>query len=287
MATVFDTIIECYKNCNQLLMIILIIILLAIIISSTFDTIPYEQFDNIDNNSNADKNINNGNNLNFDDVVETHVINLANRPEKRKYMETQLIKHNIKYNVFNAINGNQLNLKDLQNRKIIDENKAQIYMKRRMRRGEFGCALSHILIWIKLLQNTSPTTKYFLILEDDAYLVNNFKKKLTTLINDINKSDWDVLYLNENCYNWFGASCNGEDFSDKTIQPKRIGYGLYGYIINRSFVKKCLNELFPIYCAIDVFIDDGSLSKKFTCIRSKEILVHYNKKFASDTQLIL
>lgn len=273
MSNIFEDIVGCYGNYNQILIATLIIILLLIIIASTFDS-PYELFDPVENKA-------------FDSIVETYVINLKNRSEKRKYMEEQLAKHNLKYNMFEAINGNQLNLKDLSNLNIIDEEKAKKYMKRRVRRGEFGCALSHILIWIKLLQQSSTTTKYFLILEDDAYLINNFKKKLIGVINDIDKKDWDVLYLNENCYNHFGSACNGDDFSDKTIQPKRTGYGLYGYVINKKFITKCLNDLFPIYFAIDTFIDEGSLSKKFTCIRSKEILVHYNKKFSSDTQLIL
>lgn len=273
MLNIFEDILGCYGNYNQLLMATLIIILLLIIIGSTTET-PYEHFDSNDN-------------THFDSIVETYIINLKNRPEKRKYMEGQLLKHNLKYNMFEAINGNRLNLTELSNFGIIDEKKAKTYMKRGLRRGEYGCALSHIKIWIKLLQQSAPTTKYFLILEDDAYLVNNFKKKLTNIINDIDKKEWDVLYLNENCYKHFGSSCNGEDFSDTTILPKRTGYGLYGYVINKKFVEKCLNKLFPIYYAIDVFIDEGSFQKKFICLRSKEILVHYNKKFSSDTQLIL
>lgn len=273
MSNIFEDILGCYGNYNQILMATLIIILILIIIGSTMES-PYEHFDTNDITF-------------FDNVVETYVINLKNRPEKRKYMEEQLAKHKLKYNIFEAINGNQLNLKELSNSKIINDEKAKTFMRRKLRRGEYGCALSHILLWVKLLQNTPPNTKYFLILEDDAYLINNFKKKLTSVLNDIDKKEWDVLYLNENCYRHFGSSCSGEDFSDKTIQPKRMGYGLYGYVINKKFVEKCLNELFPIYYAVDVFIDEGSFSRKFTCVRSKEILVHYNKKFSSDTQLIL
>jgi len=224
--------------------------------------------------------------INIDNNLKTYVINLKNRPEKLKYMETQLKKHNLQYEIFEAINGNQLNVKQLEDLNIINETRAKQYMHRSLRRGEYGCALSHIMIWLKLLK-TNSDIKYFLILEDDAYLVNNFKQKLKKTLEDLNDKNWDVLYLNENCYKHFGLSCNGDDFSEMTIIPNRVGYGLYGYVINKNFIQKCIKSLFPIYYAVDVFIDEGSFHKKFICIRSKELLVHYNKKFSSDTQLIL
>jgi GR25 family glycosyltransferase involved in LPS biosynthesis len=273
MTNILEDIFGCYGNYNQILMALLIIILFLIILGSTMKS-SSENFDQT-------------NKINVDDIIETYVINLKNRPEKKKYMESQLTKHKLKYNIFEAINGAQLNLGQLEKLNIINEEKTKTYMKRRLRRGEYGCALSHILIWARMLQQSSPKTKYFLIFEDDAYLVNNFKKKLTEVLSDVDKKEWDVLYLNSNCYNHFGNLCNGDDYSEKTIQPKRVGYGLYGYIISRNFVEKCVKFLFPIHYAIDVFIDEGSLTRKFTCIRSKEILVHYNKKFSSDTQLIL
>lgn len=273
MSNTIENIIGYYGNYDKILKASIIIILFLIIIRSIL-IFPYEHFDFADDTA-------------FDNILETHVINLKKRVEKRKYIENQLIKHKLQYNIFDAIDGNHLDLKELSNLNIINEEKSKIYNKRRLRRGEYGCALSHILLWIKLLQQSSTKIKYFLILEDDSYLVNNFKKKIKNVLNDIENKEWDVLFLNENCYSHFGNSCNGNDFSDKTIQPNRIGYGLYGYVINKKFVKKCLNELFPICNPIDVFLDEGSSSRKFTCIRSKEILVHYNKRFSSDTQTII
>ena len=102
------------------------------------------------------------------------------------------------------------------------------------------------------------------------------------------------LYLNDNCYNHFNAECDGDDFSETTIKPKRIGYGLYGYIINKKFVDKCINNLqkddipslFPLYMPIDDYLDYKSKKKTFICIRSKEILVEVNRLFESDTSKI-
>lgn len=273
MTNILQNVFGCYDKDNMLLAF-LIIILLSIMISSTINfNNKTEQFDQTVTN--------------IDNYLKTYVINLKTRPEKLIHMKTQLEKHKMKYNIFNGINGNFLNIDQLNKLKIIDDISAKKYMKRNIRKGEYGCALSHILIWHKLLEESDPNVKYFLILEDDAYLVNNFKEKLTKVLEDIDKKTWDVLYLNENCYKHFGVSCNGDDFSETTIIPNRVGYGLYGYIINKNFVKKCIDSLFPINYAIDVFLDEASLQKKFICLRSKEIIVHYNKKFASDTQRIL
>lgn len=263
----------CHTNNDITLISVLMIILIIILIGSTIQTKTLEAFDEKENKE-----------LKFDKIVETYVVNLKNRPEKRKYMETQLEKHKIKYKMFEGIDGKNINLSKLTKSNVIDNTKANQHLKRKMRRGEFGCSLSHISIWLKMLKSSA---KYFMIFEDDAYLVSHFKEKLIKILNDVDGKKWDILYLNENCYLHFGMGCNGDDFSDTTIKPQRIGYGLYGYIITRQFVEKCLNDLFPIYKPIDVFVDDGSIQKTYDCIRSKEILVHYNKKFASDTQLIL
>jgi GR25 family glycosyltransferase involved in LPS biosynthesis len=232
------------------------------------------------------------NDINLDNDLDIYVINLEIRLRKQQYMESQLNKYNFKYNIFQAIDGSKLNLDALYKSNIIDKEKSLHMMHRYLRRGEIGCYLSHVLIWKKLLDSDK---KYFLILEDDAILVNNFKQNLTNLLDDVKDMAWDVLYLNENCYKHFGTDCNGPEYSDKTIRPKRIGYGLYGYIISKSFVEKCFSQIhtdelpsiFPISVAVDTYIDHKSYNKKLICLRSKEILVDYDKKFISDTQNML
>jgi GR25 family glycosyltransferase involved in LPS biosynthesis len=221
----------------------------------------------------------------FDEIVDTYVINLKSRSEKYKYISDQLNKQNLKFNMFDAIDGSKLDVNDLENKNIYNTNKTISYMDRVLRKGEIGCALSHIFIWAKMLNNTQ--SKYFLIFEDDAILINNFKSKLIDVLNDIENKEWDVLYLNENCYKHFGEMCDGKNFTDKTLLPNRIGYGMYGYVINKKFVEKIINNLLPIYYAIDVLLDEESLKNNLICIRSKEVLVHYNKNFHSDTQNII
>jgi glycosyl transferase family 25 len=144
------------------------------------------------------------NNLDDLDNLDIYVINLLTRPEKKIYIKNQLYENKLKYIMFEAIDGTQLDIDILYRDGILYQNKDNT--KRNLRKGEIGCALSHIIIWSKML---SSNKKYFLILEDDAILVENFKEKLTSILNDVENKDWDMLYLNENCNRHFKNLCNG------------------------------------------------------------------------------
>jgi GR25 family glycosyltransferase involved in LPS biosynthesis len=59
------------------------------------------------------------------------------------------------------------------------------------RKGVIGCALTHYTLWIKLLKD--PVNQYYIIMEDDVKLCNNFNKKLNALKYDfINK---DLIFM--------------------------------------------------------------------------------------------
>jgi GR25 family glycosyltransferase involved in LPS biosynthesis len=228
----------------------------------------------------------------INDNVKIFIINLLNRPIKKQYMIDQLTSCNLNYNVFEAVDGTKLSIDSLLDNNITDQSKSMIYMKRPMRRGEVGCALSHIFIWNGLLSDDKY--KYYLIFEDDAIIPDDFKDKLEVILKDVEGKDWDILYLNDNCHGHFKKQCDGDDYSDTTILPFRAGYGLYGYIINKKFADKCINNLhkdgipsiFPLYMPVDDYLDFKSRSKTLTCIRSKEIIVEVNRKFDSDTTKI-
>jgi len=139
------------------------------------------------NNENYD-NINSEQNTN---ILKIFIINLLDRQQKKQYMINQMNKYNLNYNIFNAVNGSQLNISSLSDANIVDHSKSLKYMNRPMRRGEIGCALSHIFIWNSLLKDEN--FEYYLIFEDDAILVNNFKKKLLEILDDVKNKEWDVL----------------------------------------------------------------------------------------------
>lgn len=98
--------------------------------------------------------------------------------------------------------------------------------------GALGCRLSHLAIYRDAL-----TKKYskILVLEDDAVLNKNLKKKLTCLL-DFVKDDWDMIYLGGTHY----------------LEPSRIKNGiiklngtlaLHAAAINCRCLKKLIHKI--------------------------------------------
>lgn len=215
------------------------------------------------------------------DDMDIWTINLLDRPIKRAYMKDQFDKYDIKCKFFDAVNGKDLDLDKLKEEGVIDPDTSVKYFKRVLRRGEIGCAMSHLNIWLDLLKSDK---KYALIFEDDAILTDDFRNKLNDVMYEVNTTNWDILYLNENCYNHFGRVCNGQQVTDNILRPVNVGYGLYGYVVKKESVKKIINDVLPFIVPIDNFlIDKHKINDDFVVLRLKDPIVGINRKFDSDT----
>ena len=65
-------------------------------------------------------------------------------------------------------------------------------------RLRFGCYMSHVLLWQKLLQMEDP---HAVVLEDDTVITNNFSDELKARLERL-PDNWDILFLN-GCYKKF------------------------------------------------------------------------------------
>jgi GR25 family glycosyltransferase involved in LPS biosynthesis len=161
-----------------------------------------------------------------------HLINLDRRPDRlENFIKTN--KHSeLQLNRFSAIDGNVLK-PTLQIQQIFE------YNDYNMRRGMVGCALSHIKLWLELLQDDQAD--FYLILEDDAVLCEKFSEKFNKLIYECPK-DWEIVFL--------GNHTRKENYDRHTQSPftrknrieslrDSVG-GTFGYIINKSGAKKVL-----------------------------------------------
>ena len=99
----------------------------------------------------------------FDKVV---VINLDRRPDRMEKLGAQLDELGITYERFSAVDGKELGIKP-----------------------EEAGKLSHLAV----LQSIGEQEKV-LILEDDAYFVDNFQEQFDTVMEKL-PEDWDVFYL--------------------------------------------------------------------------------------------
>jgi len=88
-------------------------------------------------------------------------------------------------------------------------------------RLRFGCYMSHVLLWQKLLQMDVP---YAVVLEDDAVITDNFSDELNARLRKL-PDNWDILFLN-GCYKKFGY------VFDDGVRQSRGGLCTFAYTIS-------------------------------------------------------
>lgn len=112
--------------------------------------------------------------------------------------------------------------------------------------GMLGCWLSHLSLWRLLAESE---TDAFVIFEDDAFFVDNFKNRLEKILIDINPTTMDLVYFGgrfkpdfkpKNLSNW--------DEDNGFFRPKVKFSGFdwdrttHGYVITRRGALKLLDR---------------------------------------------
>lgn len=211
-----------------------------------------------------------------------YVINLKTRKDRKQQIAEQLYKHKINADFIEAINGHDLNIHDLIKNGTIEHNSVD----RILRKGEYGCYLSHINAITNFLKTNK---KYCLIFEDDIILGDHFKHKYKNTLSDLeqNKINFDILFLSTNCNSDYNKKCLGEQLTQLTYKPEKLGYGMQSYILSREGAKKIIDMAFPIIYPIDVVIDiQHNTNPHFKIIKSIEKLTFIRDFKDSDTILI-
>ena len=238
---------------NKTLIIFILLLLLSIVI--IFYLIIYKEHFN--NNS----------------INKTYVINLDSRKDKLESIDKDLKKNNLEYERFSACDGKKLDIYSNDIAKYFDKNN-------KLTPGQIGCALSHIKIWEKAIENNY---KYTLVLEDDAIIPENFNNKLVDIFNDI-PENWHMILLG--CFPY----CNSKKIKGKKYINKIQGYGNDGtqaYLINISLIKKIMSNIIklnhlniPIDTWLQKFI---YVNKNYNIYNSNELIIKQDRKrFKSD-----
>jgi len=115
------------------------------------------------------------------------------------------------------------------------------------RRGIVGCAMTHVKIWKKLLNE--PTHVCAVVLEDDAKLTKNFKQKVIYLLEKY-EYQFEIMFLHYNPY----PQHNRPELYSQTLQPRaerwsveksmreNMGSGA-GYIITKEGARNLLKVI--------------------------------------------
>ena len=109
--------------------------------------------------------------------------------------------------------------------------------------GSLSCALSHILLYKKILKENKDNDKnIFLIFEDDAVILPKFKEKLFFYITKAPK-DWDMIWLG---YNKVYGKLVNKYFYKPFNKMNRFNSCHHCYLIKKSSIQKILKILVPL-----------------------------------------
>jgi GR25 family glycosyltransferase involved in LPS biosynthesis len=175
----------------------------------------------------------------FDIKVKTYVVNLDRREDRwDQFTNNDSSVSFLNYERFSAVDGKNLKW-SRQLGRIFEENDYN------WRRGLIGCALSHIKLWIELLNSEYDA---FLVLEDDVDFVPDFERKLYHAYNEIKETDWDLLYLGHHLYKRYVTeqTYDKENYPtcekwNRLISITRSMGGTVGYLINKKGALGLLN----------------------------------------------
>lgn len=167
--------------------------------------------------------------------IKTYVVNLDRRPDRWESFTKQAPKF-LDYHRFSAVDGSKLIPND-QLQRIFEGNDYN------MREGMVGCAMSHLKMWIELINSPFEA---FCIFEDDLEFVPNFLEKFLHVYKNL-PNDWDLCYLGHHLWKQFKTP----DYFDKQAMPilekwnteQSLKYsigGTGGYIISKKGANKLL-----------------------------------------------
>jgi GR25 family glycosyltransferase involved in LPS biosynthesis/glycosyltransferase involved in cell wall biosynthesis len=180
--------------------------------------------------------------LNQESQFGTHpfikVINLERRFDRKQKMQSQLDCYSLKPSWIKAVDGQTLDPSPYL-RKLFNDNDFG------NRCGVIGCALSHYQLWQELVAD--PIYDYYVVLEDDVTLCNNFKEKLDNVKEK--ELEKDLIFLG---YHMFSQKRNEvKDIYDSVTELSSLHLlqkdlfigGSFSYIIYKSGAQKCLDYI--------------------------------------------
>jgi len=175
------------------------------------------------------------------DTLPVYIITLNDsRFTRSARLIQQLMQQHIPYDFFFAVDGllpfdkdDILNFAGPRRKKLLlkhyDSTKEIIDPATKHTRLQFGCYLTHVKLWRKLVQDPYG---YVVVMEDDIFVVSNFTSRLHAVMQTLPR-DWDLLYLN-------GTDPKIGLPIRKGLHQLRGTLGTFAYVISKSGAIKLL-----------------------------------------------
>jgi GR25 family glycosyltransferase involved in LPS biosynthesis len=175
-----------------------------------------------------------------DKKINAYVIHLKRSPERIKNINLQQTKTNIKINLFDAVDGRNINVQELLDSGFLCEK----FSKSFPHKPVYGCYLSHYNLLNKIKQDND--SDYTIIFEDDFNIdVKDFDEQVNYIINN---NDFDIVFLG-NLNNNKGIHVKDNLYRYDKNTPL---WGTHGYLVNNKKIKNIIDNLQLMNDAIDV-----------------------------------
>lgn len=166
-------------------------------------------------------------------VDQVYVLNMEKRPERLEHFHAECERVGFKPNnlqVFNAVDGTNIpHTDDRLN-----------YIKRLLKPGEIGCALSHFEMWRDIVKNDY---KYALILEDDVVFNDNFVENLNSLMGDLPLGTWIVQIGVLHSHTSGQTPPSSVELTKSVSIGKKYNPGTFSYILSKEGATQLIQEI--------------------------------------------
>ncbi|MGI6353587.1 MAG: glycosyltransferase family 25 protein [Lentisphaeria bacterium] len=184
--------------------------------------------------------------------MKVFVINLDRDIERMKAAEDQLRRLHVEFERISAVDGKELSIEE--QKKSVNSFRWKCAVGRPFTLGEIGCALSHIALYHRVVEEKLPLA---CVLEDDVILDERFPKVLSDLMNLFDEKKPQVFLLSNHSdsqgqlgdgYIGYMTPANVYDTSLKRISGDMFAEG---YVVTYEGAKALLKMNYPIITPCD------------------------------------
>lgn len=169
--------------------------------------------------------------------IKTYIVNLERSTVRKQYMEDLLLPYSfLDVEFVKAVDGRLLSDEERDSR--FDYSGSMKVYGRTLNAGEVGCALSHRLVYEKVLSGKEP---YALVLEDDIAIQRDLNLLPLDKIDKIMNSSRPRAFMLSGDYSFY---------RQRPVIRIYSAVGAYAYIINKAAAKRILS-INPPCCVAD------------------------------------
>jgi len=215
------------------------------------------------------------------DVKYCFYINLQRRPDRRKFIESQLEKSPFLKGIFQrfeAVDGLNVNPRDLEEG-FLTENAIEDILSEEVVAWGLSMtqgALGVLLTYRKLFERISGLDSCAILFEDDVEIDGCFDEKLKDILSEL-PDDFDYCYVGRG-----EDEIQHEQYSQSLVVPKGVITCLPSLIVSPAGAKKLLERLKGVDHQIDSFMYMKREGLNVFC--SKQRLVKIKNEFTTDIQ---